>query len=294
MQPLAAKAPFLKNPGKKRRSIYIFSKHLQWLGYDDMAAKAAEVGFDGVDLTVRPKGHVFPENVKKDLPKAIKAIRKNGLIGNRMTTAITDPDDPLTLDILQTASDLGITNYRMGWLEYDPAVSVKENIEIFRTKFIKLAVLNEKYGIVAAYQNHTGESMGGPVWDIAMAIEGVNPDYVGVRYDIRHATVEGGQSWPLGMKLLADRINSFDIKDFIWKEENGKWEPFNVQLGDGMVDFERYFQIMNEFKIKGDFTIHLEYPIGGAEHGSTKLTSSPDIVISAMEHDLKALRNMIQ
>ncbi len=116
---------------------------------------------------------------------------------------------------------------------------------------------------------------------------------VGVRYDIRHATVEGGTSWPVGLKFLADKINSFDVKDFIWKQIEGKWQPFNVQIGDGMVDFERYWQIINEYKIQGDFTIHLEYPLGGAEHGASKLTSSPNVVVAAMKHDLDALKNLI-
>ncbi len=135
--------------------------------------------------------------------------------------------------------------------------------------------------------------VGGPVWDIGLMLDGVNPEYVGIRYDIRHATVEGGSSWPVGMRYLANRINSFDVKDFVWKETNGKWKPFNVQIGDGMVDFKRYFQIIKELDIQGDFTLHLEYPIGGAEKGAKVLTESPDIVISAMKHDLEMMRNII-
>ena len=52
--------------------IYLFSKHLQFLDYEEM-------GFDGIDLTVRPKGHVLPLNVEKDLPKATNAANKVGL-----------------------------------------------------------------------------------------------------------------------------------------------------------------------------------------------------------------------
>jgi hypothetical protein len=74
------------------RKIYIFSKQLQWLEYEQMAKTAREVGFDGVDLTVRPGGHVLPERVRQDLPKAIREINKNGLLADRITTAITDPE----------------------------------------------------------------------------------------------------------------------------------------------------------------------------------------------------------
>ena len=276
------------------RKVYIFSKHLQWLSYEKMAETTKQIGYDGVDLTVRPNGHVLPEKVKEDLPKAVKAIKKSGLLADRMTIAATDPDDQITLDILETASKLGVTNYRMGWFAYDQSISIQKNIEVFNAKLQKFAAINKRLGLVAAYQNHAGEMAGGPVWDIGLMLEGVDPKTVGVRYDIRHATVEGGQSWPRGLKYLASRINSFDVKDFIWKEIDGQWQPFNVQIGDGMVDFKRYCQIIKELNIAGDFTIHLEYPLGGAEHGTYELTCPPEEVISAMKHDLNALRKLIQ
>jgi hypothetical protein len=51
----------------------VFSKCLQWLDYPGMAGITAEAGFDGVDLTVRAGGHVLPERVEEDLPKAVEA-----------------------------------------------------------------------------------------------------------------------------------------------------------------------------------------------------------------------------
>lgn len=279
--------------GHPDRKIYIFSKHLQWLDYKGMAVVAAQIGFDGIDLTVRPKGHVLPERVIEDLPKAIKAIKKAGLNADRMTTAITDPEDNLTIDILETAAKQGIKNYRLGWFDYDPSLSIEENIAEFNLKLKKLAKLNKELGLTAAYQNHAGEMAGGPVWDMGLMLDGIDPNLVGVRYDIRHAKVEGGTAWPLGMKFIADKINSFDVKDFIWKKTEGTWRPFNVPVGEGMVDFKRYFQIIEELTIKGDFTLHLEYPIGGAEHGATTLSCSPHEVITAMKKDLKTLRSFL-
>ena len=46
------------------------------------------MGFDGVDLSVRPEGHVLPEKVERDLPKAVEAIRKVGFSPFIMTTAV--------------------------------------------------------------------------------------------------------------------------------------------------------------------------------------------------------------
>lgn len=92
---------------KKPTRICIFSKHLQWLDYQGMVQTAADIGFDGVDLTVRPGGHVWPERVEEDLPKAVQAVRAAGLDVPMITTAVTDPDDALTARILATASKEG-------------------------------------------------------------------------------------------------------------------------------------------------------------------------------------------
>ena len=47
-------------------TISLFSKHLQFLDYNEVASAVAEMGFDGLDLTVRPKGHVLPKRVTDD------------------------------------------------------------------------------------------------------------------------------------------------------------------------------------------------------------------------------------
>ncbi len=146
------KQPFINK--KANRDICLFSKHLQWLDYDEMAQTVAAIGFDGVDLTVRPGGHVLPENVESDLPKAVSAIKKAGLKVPMMTTRITSAEDAATEKILNTAARTGIMHYRMGYLKYDHSMNITQNLDIHRSTMEKLARMNEKYGLHGAYQNH--------------------------------------------------------------------------------------------------------------------------------------------
>ncbi|MFO7933885.1 MAG: sugar phosphate isomerase/epimerase family protein [Bacteroidales bacterium] len=241
--------------------INLFSKHLQFLDYEEMAEACAMAGLDGVDLTVRPGGHVLPENVEKDLPRAAKAIRDAELELIMMTTGITDPDDPLTETILGVASELGIRYYRTGYLIYDHALEMEENLSLFRVKMKRLAVLNEKYRIHGAYQNHAGTKFGAPVWDLWEVIRDLDPRWTGCQYDIRHAVVEGARSWPLGLELLKDHILCLVIKDFEWSEEEGEWNIRNVPIGEGMVDFQGYFKKLQELNISGPISLHIEYPL---------------------------------
>jgi len=78
--PLAGKsaAGMLFSPPLTTRTIHVFSKPLQWLGYDALAETIAEAGAEGIDFSVRPLGHVLPEKVETDLPKAVEAARKRG------------------------------------------------------------------------------------------------------------------------------------------------------------------------------------------------------------------------
>ena len=107
-----------QNSPVDRLKIHIFSKHLQFLNYQDLAEAAAEMGFDGIDLTVRPKGHVLPERVESDMPKAVEAMRKVGLIPLLMTTSVQDADNITDKQVLKTAVKLGIQYYRMNWFAY--------------------------------------------------------------------------------------------------------------------------------------------------------------------------------
>jgi sugar phosphate isomerase/epimerase len=279
--------------------ISIFSKHLQWLDYNEMARALDEIGFDGVDLTVRPEGHVLPERVEQDLPKAAEAVAKAGKKIYMITTSIDNADDPFTVKILKTASSLGIRHYRMGWGHYDENKSVEDIIRSMQLKLGKLTVINEKYSISGEYQNHSGVAregiyFGGAIWDIAEVLKNLNSMWLGSQYDIYHATIEGANTWPVGLKLISPFIRSIDIKDFKWTERGGKFTSETVPLGEGMVDFKKYFGMLKELNLNVPVSVHYEYPLGGAENGSSEITLKREDVISAMSKDLATLKQHLQ
>lgn len=276
---------------KLQNPVSMFTKCLQFLDYDQLGETLASVGFLNAELSVRMGGHVLPENVKTDLPKAVKALQKSGISVPLMVTDITGTESPEAELVIRTASDLGIKYYRMGYLKYDPAISVVENIQAHRKALEKLEKLNRKYMITGCYQNHSGTNIGGPVWDLYMLINGFDPEFTTVQYDIRHAVCEGGVSWPLGMQLLSPWIKTTAIKDFYWsKDPNGKWKITNVPLGNGMVDFDAYIEEYKKLGISGPVTIHYEYDLGGAQSGIRNPTMSREKIAGLMKTDLNWLK----
>src|SRR5271157_2922622 len=173
-------------PPASRLSIVYFSKHLQWLDWERMAATAAELGFDGIDLTVRQGGHVEPEWVQADLPKVAKIVRNAGLDIPMITTGIVDKDSPYAETILRTASDVGIPRYRWGEFSWSDDKTVLDSSNLhasnqkplallidvparlaqLKKRVSELAALNEKYKVCAMYHNHSGPLVGASIWDL--------------------------------------------------------------------------------------------------------------------------------
>ena len=274
--------------------ISIFSKHLQWLDYQSMSDAIAEMGFNGVDLTVRPKGHVLPERVEEDLPKAAEACKNSGIDLLMITTAIKDVDEPMTKKILKTASKCGVKYYRTNWYPYDDSKDFESNLILFKEKLERLAELNNEYGLKGAYQNHAGIHFGSSVWDLGMVLNQIKNDGMGMQYDICHATTEGNQAWPVGFKFALPFINSIDIKDFKWEKQGNVWKKQFVPLGEGMVDFKKFFSLIEKNNIRVPFSLHYEYKLGGAEHGARKLSISRKEVLKKMKSDLDLLKSYMQ
>jgi len=272
--------------------IHVFSKPLHWLSHAEAARLIASAGYGGIDYTVRvAQGHVLPAKVQEDLPRAIEAAHKEGLKVEMITTEITSVRDPHAETLLRTAAKHGVKCYRLGNWNYDAKLSVPDNLARLKPAFRELAAFNASLGLHGAIQNHAGTRVGSAVWDLYELLRDIDPRGLGVQYDIRHAVAEGGQSWPVGLKLLAPWIKCTDLKDFRWEQTPGKAVIDNVPIGRGIVPFDAYFKLVRELKLTGPMSVHLEYapfersPMPEAE----KRVQFPKL----MRQDLEALRGFM-
>ncbi len=273
-------------------SIHVFSKHLQFLDFDDLALVTADLGFDGVELTVRKGGHVLPGSVMQNLPVAIDAIKKQGILANMIVTNITSLDGE-SASLIKTAADLGVAFYRLGYYRYPEDMTMPEAMEIFKVHMADLSKHNVEVGIQGCYQNHAGSVVGASIWEVSQLLANCNANGMGSQYDIRHAWVEGAASWHNGIRLIKERINTIVLKDFKWRKDNGTWQLVNTPLGEGMVDFRAYFKLLKHYNINVPVTIHFEYDLDGAEHGDRDLAlASRKKVYKAMERDLRFAKEL--
>jgi len=242
----------------KGPAVCLFSKPLQSMDYKTLARACKSAGLDGVDLTVRPGGHVEPDRVDADLPAAVDAIRAEGIDVTMITTRYTDVKGPNVSGVLARAAALGIGHVRIGNHQYDGHGAIAPQAARFTGELRALAAEAEKTGITLGYHNHSGgNNFGAPVWDLCQAIEAVNSPRLGSNFDIGHATVEGACSgWEINTRRIAPHVKMAAVKDFVWKDNKPEWVP----LGEGRVDTERGLALLRESGgFSGPVSIHIEY-----------------------------------
>lgn len=261
-----------------------FSKHLPASNWQQLAQTVKKLGFDGVDLTVRPGGHVLPERATEDLPKAVAAIKAEGLTVPMITTGLTSVSDPTAKPILSTAGKLGIPFFKPGYYKYE-FKDVRRELEKFGIEFSALVELGKLSGVECGFHNHDG-NIGAPLWDVATVIDRLDPKWAGYYFDVRHAVVEGGSGgWKIATNLVAPRLKMIAVKDFYWEKTAKGWRIINCQLGEGMVDWRQYFKLLRQANFHGPVSLHLEYEIPG-----TTAAAKEENTIAAAQRDLQFLK----
>ncbi len=279
--------------------VAIFSKHLHFLQGEELAKAARDIGFDGIDITVRKGGHVEPERVRQDLPPLVATIRKAGLEVPMITTDIVDADTPCAEDMLKTMADLGIPRYRWmpaGALKYTATEPYPVQLERIRPRIAKLAALNARYKVGAMWHTHSGvDYVGASFWDIYLLLKDLDPKAVGVNYDVGHATVEGGMGgWINSFRVCGPYLRGIAVKDFYWaKDAKGTWKEQWAPLGEGMVHLPQFFGMVKQAGFIGPLQLHFEYPLGGADGGKKTLSMPREEVFSAMKRDLGKLHGYL-
>jgi sugar phosphate isomerase/epimerase len=279
------------DPAPRNLKVAIFSKHLQFLQGVELARAAAEMGFDGIDLTVRSGGHVEPSRAAEDLPPLVALIRQHQLEVPMVTTDIVDADTPHARTVLQTMANLGIRYYRWGGFKYTADQPLAAQLDAFHKRSATLAALNAEYQVCAMYHTHSGiDLVGAPVWDMVEILKSLNPAAIGINYDIGHATVEGGLGgWKDSFRAAQPYLRGVAVKDFLWQKESADYQPAWVPLGEGMVRFPAFFLLLAQTQFDGPLQLHFEYPLFGADAGKRQLTADPSQVFSAMRRDLRQL-----
>jgi sugar phosphate isomerase/epimerase len=244
----------------------MFSKHLAPYSVPEMGKVVKGLGLDGVDLTVRPAGHVLPENVRTGLPAAVEALRKEGLSVPMITTGVTDAKEPHADAIFGTAAECGIKLLKLGYWPYRGFGTMSTLIADCQSKLNGIETLARHHGVKACIHIHSGNYATANAAVVATMLEGRDKEGVGAYVDPGHMTAEGSiAGWRQGLDLLAPWISLVAIKAMAWERGTDAatgdvvWRTRLVPLREGAVRWREVFAILKRIRYDGPLSFHSEY-----------------------------------
>ena len=238
----------------------MFSKHLQELDFERLGEVVAEMGFDGVDLTVRNGGHIEPADAKTQLPIAAKTLQKFKLNLPMITTNFVNADEPFANEVFSVAADCGVKFIKLGYWRYRDFGSLRQLVSAAKKSLEGIAKLSERHGICAVVHTHSGNFLTASPFVLAELLEGFDPKFVAAYVDAGHIFVEGGlMGWQQGMEAIADKIRVVACKDYAWFKEGERWNAKVVPIGEGIVRWREFFACLRKLGFDGPISVHSEY-----------------------------------
>jgi len=248
----------------------MFSKYLNALSIGQVGETVQSPGFDGVDLTVRPNGHVLPEDAVHALTPAVRTLGQAGLVVPMITTAITSAHDPHAEAIARAAAESGVRALKLGYWRYRGFGQLHVQIDEARRDLDGLAALARRYNVRFCIHTHSGSSLSASAAVVRILLDGFDPALLGAYVDPGHMAVEGGLAgWRQELELIGDRVSLVAVKNFAWFHDpdpatgQPRWHVKVVPLAHGLTPWPEVMASLRHLRYDGDFSVHSEY--GGDE-----------------------------
>ncbi len=278
--------------------IVLNSKFFTELSVEQLGEKAIELGYDGVDICVRPGHPIHVDNVIEALPKAMKVWRGQHLTCPLATAAtdITNPNAPEVERLYAACAAAGIPRLKIGFWRFNEEDDYWQVIDAARRELEEFDAFSEKYGVQTCYQIHSGPCIGSNCAGLMHLIRGFDPQHIGAYPDPGHLALDG-EDWAMGLAMVGDYLSIVGIKDALYLPQPDRTPPYVpcfVKVGDGCVDWQRYLGLLCKSGFNGPLTVHTEYrfdesiirQVGYAE------TTPPNLERWAKE-DVVYLRNVL-
>jgi len=274
--------------------IVAFTKSFQKWPIPVVCHRFKEIGLDGLDLTVRPKGHIEPKDVTEQLPLAAKAALEAGVEIGMLTTMITEPDAEAE-KLLTAASKLGISKIKLGYYRYKGFGSLAKQIDETRRQLAAVAKLAAKYKVLPCVHIHCNDFIPSHGTLLYLLLKDFPPDQVGAYADMLHMSLEGGgDGWRQGLDLIAPWLALVAVKNYDYqpkaRDPRGqmRWRHRVVPVADGISPIPEFVALLRKLKFDGTYSLHSEYEGSGSFRDM-----SPEECLQQTAVDLKYLKKLL-
>jgi len=220
---------------------------------DRLAERVSSLGFDGIELPVRPGYPVTPE-VVHELPTAIKRLRDHGV----EVFSIAGPTDERTF---AACAESGVPMIRvMASIGAEGYIAAEQKLQ---REYDALLPLLDKYRVKIGVQNHYGKFVSNAS-GLRTLIGEYNPAHIGIVWDAAHNALNG-EEMEFGIEIVWSHLCMVNLKNAIWRRTNvddegpATWSPYWTSGTPGLASWPRVSTELKRRKYSGVVCLTAEY-----------------------------------
>ena len=214
----------------------------------------SELGFDGIELPVRPGYQVEPDQVGRDLPGAVRTLAEFGV---KITSVAATPAEP----IMAACAELGIPIIRtMAPIGDDGYMASEARL---RREYEALLPLLERHGVKLGVQNHYGRYVCNAM-GLRHLLDGFDPRYIGAVWDAAHTGLQGEEP-DFAIDIVWPNLCMVNLKNAFWRPVTGpeaedvRWKPYWTSGRQGLASWPRVAAELRRRDYTGVVCLTAEY-----------------------------------
>ena len=273
--------------------IVFFTKLFKSCSTDELVAFAAEKGFDGFDLAVRPDYPVNEGNITTELVPFSKKAAAAGLSIELATIGMRPMDlsDPATEAAWAACAEAGVPRIKLGYGVWSKEKPWKEQFDEMRRYVAGCGELSLKHGPKSVVHTHSGAYIGLNASSIRHLLDGLDPKGVGAYLDFAHLAIDGEPA-DLAIATSGEYLSMVAAKNmrYVASHEEGAgdrpagsiWKKELCSLADGLANWPDVVAELKAAGYDGAISMHGEY------HARHTVESVSEMMLPDLEY-LKGL-----
>lgn len=232
----------------------VFTKPWPKKSIDELGRFVHWLGFDGIELPVRPGFPVDPDNMAVELPKAVKTLTQYGVkiysIAGIANESMIKDCGAAGVPAIRIMAPIGVGGY----------LATEERM---RKEFDALLPSLDRHHVRIGVQNHSGRYICNAS-GLRALLAGYDPRLVGAVWDAAHNALQGEEP-DLAIDIVWRHLCMVNLKNAMWRRKNApnaplaEWAPYWTPGREGLASWKRVADELTRRHYGGVVCLTAEY-----------------------------------
>ena len=237
----------------------LFVKPWKSLSLPELGKHVRRLGFEWIELPIRPGFACEPDTIEKSLPEAVRVLGEEGVKVLNITTALRLNDEHL----YHASSKAGVSMNRV-MFERQAGENYWDAENRARKALDEAQPLCEQYGFQIGVQNHNGRFVPVNAMGMHHLVKDYDPRYIGAIWDPAHNALEGEEPEP-ALDMVASHLCVVNLKNAFWQRVSGpeaqeaSWSVYWTSGRQGRASWKRVADKLKAMRYQGPLCFSAEY-----------------------------------